>query len=1235
MPSRIKKLGATLVDGQLPLTAVLVLSAFAALVTAAEPPVATKSDSLPEAGRKKLLADRDRFQQETTALTTLGKYTEAIAAAERVLTINRDLFGESSPQAADTLALMAGIDERREDWQAATKARQEVLAIRTKRFGKEHWQAGDARRAMELTSAVRQLDPSRRKRLWDVDDKVKSPVRLRRQSDFKDAMTLAQHLVEVRKAVLGSKHWRVADALHQVGRLHFIVGELEDARAANVEVAAIRRLTLGENHPDLAKSLNNLGAVQGSLGDFASARSSIEEALAIYRRVLPQGDADIAASLNNLGAVQANLRDYASAARSFREALEIRRKMFPQDHLAIAVCLDNLGFAQRDLRDFVSAVKSFEEALEIRRNVLPKNHPKIATSFDNLGNVQEDLRDYGSARKSLEEALAIRREVLPHDHPDIAKTLDSLAAAQESLRDFASARTSYEEALGIHRKILPRDNLRIAASLTNLGDVQMNLGDYASARKNDEEALAILGKTLPKDNPYTAAGLLNLGNVEWFIHDYGPARKSFEESLNIRRKVLAKDHPDVAASLNSLGLLQWYQHDYAAARRSFDEALAILRKVLPKNHPDIAKSLNNLGSMQTDLHDYPSAQRSFEEALEIFRSALPKDHPYIADCLGNVGRLGLETGTDVRGALTRLEEATDLFQRDQFRLAVSQAEQEQLRTAARSHVSLSLLVSAALAAEAEPGRIYDRVVRIKGGVTAQQRWAREARNSADPKSKVLLERLRKLNEQLLSLSIGDRALTGTQGSQDVTALTERLLSERGELERHLTEQSDAYRTFEAKGRIDAGRIRTALPTKTALIDLVEYTHFGPPGEVQNERPEERRLLAFIVRPDREKVVLVKLGSSAALAEHIDNWRTSYGAGRLPSAGSPDPGMRLRELLWRPLQEHLNGVTVILVSPDGPLNGLPWSALPGARAGKFLIDDYALAIAPVPQLLPELLHDLPRRRSEPALLAVGNVDFQARLDPHSPTALANHFSDLPGTAVEVQTVHDLFHNAFPGRPSELLTGKNATKEAFVTQAHDFSCVVVCTHGFFLSDREESRANAPRRSRALEGLLFNQPLVVTNPAVRSGLVFAGANWGAVGQGTAFLTALEASELDLRRVDLAVLSACETGRGEVTGGEGVLGLQRGFQEAGAQTCVTSLWKVDDAATQALMKEFYRNLWQKKLGKLEALRQAQLAMLRRYDATEKGLRGLDLPSDSRNPSAHAGSPYYWAAFVLSGDWR
>src|SRR5262249_21749591 len=154
---------------------------------------------------------------------------------------------------------------------------------------------------------------------------------------------------------------------------------------------------------------------------------------------------------------------------------------------------------------------------------------------------------------------------------------------------------------------------------------------------------------------------------------------------------------------------------------------------------------------------------------------------------------------------------------------------------------------------------------------------------------------------------------------------------------------------------------------------------------------------------------------------------------------------------------------------------------------------------------------------------------------------------------------------------------------------------------------------------------------HPGLLSGLALTGANRPATRPGDdGLLTALEVADLDLRSVELVVLSACETALGPVAGGEGVLGLQRAFHAAGARGVVASLWQVDDRFTQVLMGDFYDNLWKKKLPAAEALRQAQLTMLR-----EGGRRGLEVLEDGQAAKSQRVPPYYWAAFVLSGDWR
>ncbi len=235
-----------------------------------------------------------------------------------------------------------------------------------------------------------------------------------------------------------------------------------------------------------------------------------------------------------------------------------------------------------------------------------------------------------------------------------------------------------------------------------------------------------------------------------------------------------------------------------------------------------------------------------------------------------------------------------------------------------------------------------------------------------------------------------------------------------------------------------------------------------------------------------------------------------------------------------------------------------------------------------------------------------------------------------------------------RPAQQSIGATAT-EANVARALSHSRYAhLATHGFFAAPDVKNLFDIDLRAESLFETTHSQrsgTLAGRNPLLLSGLVVACANLppeknelGIPTGEDGVLTAEEIAGLDLRDTELVTLSACETGLGDVAAGEGVFGLQRAFHQAGARSVIASLWKVDDAATRALMVEFYKNLWQKKLGKLQALRAAQLKMIHHYDAKSGEVRGLGnkpvklIASDNKPNKL---PPFYWAAFQLSGDWR
>ena len=268
-----------------------------------------------------------------------------------------------------------------------------------------------------------------------------------------------------------------------------------------------------------------------------------------------------------------------------------------------------------------------------------------------------------------------------------------------------------------------------------------------------------------------------------------------------------------------------------------------------------------------------------------------------------------------------------------------------------------------------------------------------------------------------------------------------------------------------------------------------------------------------------------------------------------------------------------------------------------------------------------------------LLAVGDVAYDA--EPGSGSLLAKtalrgkntlKWNPLEGTRAEVVAIRDSFEQKFPDAKSMQLRKAQATEEAFRQQAPKANFLHIATHGFFV---EAAPLTTGSKNSAK----------IDNPGLQSGLVLAGANQPIqAGLDDGILTASEVAELDLTGVEQAVLSACETGLGKSLAGEGLLGLQRAFQLAGARTVVASMWKVPDLATKELMTRYYENIWEKKMGKLEALREAQLWMLK-----EGKKRGIDAETvDTKNApkpavveTGNRMPPLYWGAWVLSGAWN
>ncbi|HLJ93426.1 MAG TPA: CHAT domain-containing tetratricopeptide repeat protein [Gemmataceae bacterium] len=1086
----------------------VLLTGFAAAADPPKPPPMT-------AEQQQQLKERDRYAAETGTLRAQGKLAEAIAACEKMLAIERAVFGDVHEDVVGSLEQLAQMHEQRQEFAAAHQALAEVLQIRIQLHGKEDWRVADARWALTNNERISQMDPGQRKRLAEANQLDERVRMLYSQGKFAQAMEGARQVQEI---------------YHEL---------------------------FGPAHPLYAASLSNLSVLAQAQGDYLAAESLIKQALEIGNATLGTMHPENGRRLNNLAMGYRLQGDYDRAESLYRQSLEVLKKTRGEADLLVAHVLNNLAALDKTRGNLVQAEQELQQAVGIYKKAFGEASAEHARSLNNLSQLRYEQGDYAGAEVLLRQTLEIEKKLGKEEHPEYATALNNLAAVY-------------------HKQ-----------------------GQHALAEPLYQQALAIDKKALGESHPGTATDLCNLAVHYEAQGDEARAEQLFLQALAIRKKAWGENHPDYALNLQNLALLYLKQGDYARAEPLFRQAVEDFKNALGEAHPRYAIVLHNLAALYQEQHNYARAEALLHSALEITRKNL---------------------------------ELTSAIQGERQQLAMAQSFQAVIDTylgMGPEHLSAR--------------RAYQETLAWKGAIFSRQRRLRLARETSDPELAKRFGDLQRTATQLAALAfqVPDPAKRDAWQKQ-LRDLTE----QREQMEIALSGRSAAFHSVQTLQRVTPEEMQAALPDGTALIDLLEYTRCSRNAE--GKYHYQRHLAAFVVRQHRA-IAYVDLGPAEPIAVAVERWRAQImGVAPASSDGDSAAAAELRRLVWQPLERHVRGAQAVLVSPDGALNYVPFAALPGARAGSYLIEELPIAVIPVPQLLPEMLaerHPANHPGTElGALFLVGDVDFGAA--PGQPAsqgvtglvAMRGNgelvFPRLPGTAAEIASIHEAFAQAHPHAAICELRGAQATEEAFRREAGGKRYLHLSTHGFFAPPQLKSalESTPDERGGRDRGIGFN-------PGLLSGLALAGCNRGPqMAQESlqlsddGILTALEVAELDLSAAELVVLSACETGLGKVAGGEGLLGLQRAFQVAGARTVVASLWKVDDEATRQLMTIFYENLWKRQLPPLEALRQAQLQILHHSSTAGlvRGLGSVEPAAAEKRPGTH---PRLWAAWVLSGN--
>ncbi len=1089
--------------------------------------------------------------------------------------------------------------------------------------------------------------------------------------NYAEAEPLFWQASNIWRAALGEDHPAYATSLRNLAELYHNMGNNAEAEPLYRQAVEIDRIALGEDHPDFAADLNNLAEFYRVIGNYAAAEPLYRQALKIKQTTLGEDHPSFASSLNNLAELYSTMGNYAEAEPLYWQALEIDRKALGETHPDFATDLSCLAGLYESMGNYAEAEPLYRQASDIWRTALGEHHPAFATSLNNLAELYRNTGNYAEAEHLNRQALAIDRKALGESHPGIATDLNNLAALYYAMGDYAAAEPRYRQALEITRTALGEAHPQFAGRLNNLALLHDAMGNYAAAEPLFRQATDILRVALGEDHPLFAASLSNLAGLYESAGNCAAAQPLFRQALEIRRKALGEDHPEFAQSLNNLAALYDSMGDYTAAEPLHRHAIDIARVALGEDHPHFACTLHNLAALYESMGDYTAAEPLYRQASDIWRTALGENHPNYATGLNNMAGVYVATirTSEAQSLMLQAAAIDDRMIGQVFSIG-SGSQRTAFLKMVRANVERFLSLVWRHLGEA-PDAIraaLDLVLRRKAIGAESLAAQRDALLGG--KYPTLEPQVRELTT--LRRQIAQKTLAGA-GPEGLPAHRQLLVQwdqQKERLEAELAHRIPEMNLEQKLRAADRRAVALALPAGVALVEFVRFDVYD--FEAVPARGESRwqpaRYLAFVLpagEPDH--VQMIDLGEAEAIDRLIRDFRAGITGEAEEHAGlnlarrraTPVPaeqdsaGQALRAALFDPLTPALGGCTRLLLAPEGDLSRLPFEVLPTAD-GHYLIDCYQISYLATGRDVLRFGAAASGQATAPLVIADPNFDLAgaatpAPLETASVPGRGSHDLDrrqgelapaqpLPGTCVEGEQISGLLKESKIHMPegaaedvgaeaiarllagTRLWLGEMALEGQLKRDCRSPYILHLATHGYFLTDQPRDpnryfRGLGAAGGQTGEGMGRLSGQGLENPLLRSWLVLAGFNtWlrqesPAAQAEDGLLTAEDVTGLDLLDTELVVLSACETGLGQVHVGEGVFGLRRAFVLAGAKTLVMSLWKVPDQQTQELMVDFYQRILAGE-PRAEALRQAQLALKSRYP-----------------------DPRDWGAFICQGE--
>ncbi len=1017
----------------------------------------------------------------------------------------------------------------------------------------------------------------------------------------------------------GAEDSSAASCWHRIGMCYRWRSDLAAADSCLLRALEIRERTCGPEDPRTGATLDELARVYKLQNQRDKSEIFYRRALRIREEYYGVYSDQVVRTLEQFGELL-QLKGLAEEAiTKFRQVAASYESNPRPLGTAFGRCYDFLGFLYRDRGQFVEAAECHRKSYDYYTRFAPENVAVRANCLNSLSQLYNLYGRYDQGESCARQALDMLATIPPsaHVHPPMVAT--NLGNALIQLGKYDEAMEVYQRQIESHPDMYYR---WMALLLNGQAQVCEQRGQFEEALNYHRQSVAVL-----EEHPETASATIDLMNelTEFCLqHEfYMDATETANRALKMGGEDLTRWYPRSAECILQLAELHLIEHRITEAESLLVIVKPVQDSAVAKSHPRHAEFVAKRAELESKLGKAEIAAATAGEALRAARSAYGETHPDLAFFLQICS--GIEAGRSH-------DKEAIAFAREAFELRFAAfldgvkvlPEPDALTFGNRFRESTSHYLSVLFGALAvEPG-LANEIARVafsaKARVTDEfiARY-RITHSAPDSVTAALWESLRTAQFQLASLTVRAHA------EADLEKYRRELESARQrchQFEAELGIRSQAFRDEEKHRDLQVGDIVAHLPDSCALVEYVCFKHTAI-----NERAEER-YAAVVLTPDRQ-IRCVNLGSVSTIDSAVALYRS-----QLQQFENLNPrryqryAKRLYDLVWKPVAPSLGKANLVFISPDGMLNLVSFAGLPESDA-HYLIERFAVHyLASARDLIPNL--DSSEAQSSLVIfadpdydasvevriqdreMAISHVKGQPAIVPMDILALRSRFSDLPlerlpWTKLEADWVREKWHQT----TSDSIVaryGSLASEDEFKACANGCRVLYLATHGF--------GAKTPVLNQANAQVIGESTAMMSKTG---GLYFAGANLLGAGCDSAgledgVLLMEEIAALDLRGTELVILSACESGLGNVFTGEGMFALRRAFQIAGAHTVVSTLWQVDDQSTAELIVSMFS---QKRENIAQALRDAALLRI-------DGLRRAKKDDH----------PYFWAGLFAMGGW-